>query len=139
MFLIPTYVHRSSIHGFGVYTAQPVRAGTVIWEFVDGVDLRLTEKDLASLSPTIRNAIKSYCYRERSGTYVLCGDNAKFMNHDPNPTCDDNGVITVVRNNLAAGTELTCDYRVFDYDTINGHGEWFTRADLAQPDTQHPS
>lgn len=126
MFLIPTYVGPSAIHGFGVFTAAPIAANTVIWQFVDGVDLRLSEADLLALPPHIRGPLKSYCYREASGAYVLCGDNAKFMNHSTRPSCDDDGVVTLVHKDLPAGTELTCDYRVFDYDTINGQGEWFT-------------
>lgn len=127
MFLIPTYVDRSQVHGYGVYCATPVPAGTTIWQFVEGVDLRLTERDLDQLPLSIRATIRSYCYREESGAYVLCGDSAKFMNHSSEPTCDDNGLVTRVLKALPAGTELTCDYRAFDYDTINGRGEAFTQ------------
>ena len=133
MFLIPTYVGPSAIHGFGVFTATPIAADTVIWEFVEGVDLRLSEADLAALPPHIRRPLKSYCYREASGAYVLCGDNAKFMNHSTSPSCDDDGIATVVRKALPVGAELTCDYRAFDHDTINGRGEWFTAAEGQAP------
>jgi len=127
MFLIPTYVDRSPVHGYGVFCALPIPADTTIWEFVDGVDLRLSEDDLDQLPPTVRDTFRSYCYREESGSYVLCGDSAKFMNHSTNPTCDDNGLVTRVLRPLPAGAELTCDYRAFDYDTINGRGEAFTK------------
>ncbi|NNF29079.1 MAG: SET domain-containing protein [Gemmatimonadetes bacterium] len=126
MFLIPTYVGPSAIHGYGVFTAVPIAANTVIWQFVEGVDLRLSEGDLLAVPPQIRAPLRSYCYREESGAYVLCGDNAKFMNHSVRPSCDDDGVATVVPRDLPVGAELTCDYRAFDYDTINGRGEWFT-------------
>ncbi len=126
MFLIPTYLGESSIHGFGVFTASAIEPGTLIWEFVEGVDLRLSSRDLKALPAALRPTIKSYCYREASGMYVLCGDNAKFMNHSTQPSCDDNGVVTIVRGGLPADTELTCDYRNFDHDTMNGRGEWYT-------------
>ncbi len=133
MFLIPTYLGRSAIHGFGVFTATLIPAETVIWEFADGVDMRLTPSELRALSGRVHDALRSYCYREATGAYVLCGDNAKFMNHSMDPTCDDNGKITIVRRALPAGSELTCDYRSFDYDTIDGRGEWFTAADADTP------
>jgi len=130
MFSIPTYLGPSAIHGFGVFTATPIPAGTVIWQFVDGVDMRLSEADLLAIPDGVSRMIRSYCYREASGTYVLCGDNAKFMNHSFDPSCDDDGVFTTVRRALPSGTELTCDYRCFDHDTINGRGEWFTAGEV---------
>lgn len=126
MFLIPTYLGQSTIHGFGVFTACGIEPGICIWEFVEGVDLRLSSKDLDALPANLRPTISSYCYREASGMYVLCGDNAKFMNHSTQPSCDDDGIVTMVRTRLPANAELTCDYRRFDHDTINGRGEWFT-------------
>jgi len=126
VFLIPTYVGPSPIHGYGVFSAAPIPAGTLIWRFVEGVDLRLSANDLQGLPPALKHVFKSYCYREASGSYVLCGDNAKFMNHSTTPSCDDGGAVTVVPQDLPAGTELTCDYHRFDYDTIEGRREWST-------------
>lgn len=125
MFLVPTFVAPSDIHGFGVFTPEPLAAGAIIWRFRGGVDLRLTREELDRLPSTLAPTLRSYCYREEAGTYVLCGDAAKFMNHSENPTCDDDGEVTTVRRDLGAGAELTCDYRTFDWDIIEGREEWF--------------
>ena len=61
--------------------------------------------------------IRHYVYLEEGGHYVLCGDNAKFMNHAEDPNCTDaDPQYTVARRAIEAGEELTCDYREFDID-----------------------
>lgn len=136
MFLVPTFVAPSDIHGHGVFTPEPLAAGTIIWRFTRGVDLRLTREELERFPPRLAAVMRTYCYREESGSYVLCGDAAKFMNHADDPTCDDDGELTVVRHDLEAGAELTCDYRTFDWDIIDGRDEPFlngiTRTDPAR-------
>lgn len=115
MFLIPTVVQPSPVAGFGVFTESAVPAGTLIWEFTEGVDLSLEPRLIEAVPEPLRAKLKQYCYVEPSGRYILCGDNARFMNHSFDPNCDDsleNG--TVTRRDIEAGEELTCDYRQFD-------------------------
>jgi len=43
------------------------------------------------------------------------------MNHADAPNCDDSGdTFTVARRDIAAGEELTCDYRSFDEESRDG-------------------
>jgi hypothetical protein len=117
MFNIATYLAPSGIHGIGVFAAERVRAGTIIWEFTDAVDWRLDGSDLAAFPEPYQGMLRHYCYHEPDGTYVLCGDNARFMNHADLPNCDDpEGPITVANRDIEPGEELTCDYRSFDID-----------------------
>jgi len=39
------------------------------------------------------------------------------MNHSFQPNCDDQGPTTVAACDIAAGEELTCDYRTFDMNS----------------------
>lgn len=116
MFCVPTYLARSPIHGMGVFTPSPISRGTVLWEFRSGVDWRLTPEELASFPEPFQTRMRRYCYLEEEGSYVLCGDNARYMNHSTDPNCDDRGAYTVARQDIAAAEELTCDYRDFDLE-----------------------
>lgn len=126
MFLVPTYIAKSPTHGVGVFTPSPIPAGTRIWELTPDVDLRIEPEVIEAIGGRFGEKLRSYCYREPDGVYVLCGDNAKFMNHSFEPNCDDiEGPYTVTKRDIAAGEELTCDYRLFDRDSAeDGLESW---------------
>ena len=126
MLCVPTFVAPSPIQGVGLFTATPLRRGTVIWEFSPDVDWKIPAVDLTRFPDPYRAWLLRYLYREPDGTYVLCGDNGKYMNHSFDPNCDDgNGPETIAKRDIAEGEELTCDYRLFDMDSaqngMNGY------------------
>ena len=47
--------------------------------------------------------------------YIVCGDNARFMNHSDTPNCDDVDDLTIALVDIAEGDEITCDYARFDW------------------------
>ena len=115
MFHIPTVLGPSEIHGTGVFAATDIPSGTIIWTFNPEVDWEMTDAQFRSFPEPFRTKLLRYCYQdERTGLYVLCGDNAKFMNHRNEPNCDDSGRSTIANRDIRAGEELTCDYRSFD-------------------------
>lgn len=118
MFLIPTYLAPSAIHGIGVFAAESLPADKRIWEFDARVDWRLTPEELASFPEPYQSRLRAWCFLDTDDFYILCGDNAKFMNHAEGPNCDDpEGRYTVTNRPIAAGEELTCDYRTFDRES----------------------
>jgi SET domain-containing protein len=125
MLRVPTYVAPSSIAGLGLFAAKRLPAGCVIWEFTEGVDWRIEPSEFELFPEPYRSRLRHYLYQEDSGIFVLCGDNAKFMNHDEDPSCDDSGrTFSVTVRAIRAGEELTCDYRTFDLESRT-NGVWF--------------
>lgn len=117
MLRVPTYVGPSPIAGVGLFAGTHLPAGTVIWEYTEGVDWRIERHDLALFPEPYQSKLRHYLYQEDSGDFVLCGDNAKFMNHSDEPNCDDpEGEYTVTNRDVRADEELTCDYRSFDLE-----------------------
>jgi SET domain-containing protein len=117
MLRVPTYVAQSPIAGVGLFSAIDLPAQHVIWEYSDGVDWRIAPSELMLFPEPFQSRLRHYLYQEDSGLYVLCGDNAKYMNHSDEPNCDDTGgEYTVTRRAIHAGEELTCDYRLFDLE-----------------------
>src|SRR5262249_13864412 len=88
---------------------------------VQGFDLLIDPGKLPLLPPTGVDFCQRYAYlHTKTGEYVLCGDDARFVNHssDPNligfyPPGDKQGVDIAARD-IKAGEELTCDYGTFD-------------------------
>jgi len=131
MFLIPTRVQPSGIHGMGVFAAEEIPAGTLIWIFDEHVDWKMSARDLGRFPEPFQSRLREYCYRLPNGDYVYCGDNAKYMNHSVSPNCDDTGDRTVTLRRIRAGEELTCDYRAFDLDSIATPVAWLSFAPQA--------
>jgi SET domain-containing protein len=119
MFLIPTYLAPSKVHGTGVYTPFPLPAGTLLWEFNPAVDWEITPTELVLFPEPYQGRSRAFCYiDDKSLIHVLCGDNARYMNHSESPNCDDTGPIhTVALRAIEAHEELTCNYRSFDAES----------------------
>ena len=120
MFLVPTYVKSSPIHGRGVYTPAPIEAGTRLWQLEPESDWIIEREVMAQFPEPYRSRLLAFCYTDDADRYVLCGDNARFMNHSDDPNCDDTGQhFTIARRDIAAHEELTCDYRDFDAESAS--------------------
>lgn len=115
MFLIPTYVADSGIHGLGVFIPLPIAAGTVVWELREDIDWQIPPATLEQFPEPFRSRLRAYCYLNVDGLYTLCGDNGKFMNHASTPNCREDDIRTIAAIDIPAHAELTCDYRAFEH------------------------
>jgi SET domain-containing protein len=130
MLLVKTKVAPSPVHGLGLFADQFIPKGTRIWEFDETVDSRFDASRLVGLTEPEHDELLKHTYlNPRSGLYVVCGDDARYMNHSDAPnTADvgyDEGVvngegITVAARDIEQGEELFSDYRAFDADARNG-------------------
>ena len=109
MFLIPTYLAPSSIHGVGVFTPFPLSAGSRLWQFDLAVDWRITPEEMERFPEPYRAQFLAFSYVDEQGQYVLCGDNARYMNHSDEPNCDDTGGLqndSLERHRCARGADV---------------------------------
>ena len=126
MLLVRTKLAQSMIDGIGLFAAEHISKGTIVWEFNPVIDMRIDGEKLSSLPAACKEQMRKYTYREiNSGLYVLCGDDARFFNHSNEPNCLDiqdeaHGDITVAARDISEGEELTCNYALFDQDMIEG-------------------
>lgn len=134
MLRVATFVAPSPIAGVGLFAAQRILKGTRIWEFTEGVDWRLTREEFEAFPEPFRSRLRHYAYVDASGTFILCGDNAKFMNHLDRPNCTDADLrYTVALRTIEEGEELTCDYREFDHDSRVVGLSWSADENGARP------
>lgn len=126
MLLVKTKLDVSPIHGIGLFADEFIAEGSIIWKFHELIDLRFAEERVEQLAEGARQQIQKYSYREKhSGLYVLCGDDARFLNHSEDPNCFDfysgeEQDLTVARRDINSGEELTCNYALFDLDWTLG-------------------
>lgn len=113
MMLVPTYVKGSAIHGVGVFAAEPIAAGTLIWEMNELFDRRILATAIDTLPPMAQQTIRTYGYPSKAypGEWILEYDNGRFMNHSSTPNTDFSGDFKgYAITDIAAGEELTSDY-----------------------------
>lgn len=114
MMSVPCVLAPSAIDGSGVFAAAPIRRGDEVWRYREPIDRTLACAEVAALGAEIAAFVDRYAYSP-PGTehWVLCGDAAMFINHadDPNLVDDVIAGVTHAARDIAAGEELTIDYR----------------------------
>lgn len=116
LLLVRTYIAPSPIEGIGVFAMDPIRAGQAIWRFVPGFDLLLPPDFLHQGDIKWITKYTQTC--EITGMLLLCADNMRFMNHSDNPNVNSTKPLfhgsqtDDALRDIAAGEELTCDYRL---------------------------
>jgi hypothetical protein len=113
MLLVKTYLDKSSIHGIGLFAAEFIPAGTLVWEFTEEFDQKFWKSNCDRLGGPFLKFLKTYAYVD--GDYVLCVDDARFMNHSSEPnTKNGHGENTIASRDIQIGEEITCDYKEID-------------------------
>jgi SET domain-containing protein len=130
MLLVKTKVAPSPVHGLGLFADQFIPKGTRIWEYSEVVDSRFDASRLVGLTEKEQDELLKHSYlNPSSGLYVVCGDDARYMNHADDPNTEDVGYddglvngegITVAARDIQPGEEIFSDYRAFDADARNG-------------------
>lgn len=102
--------------GYGVFATQFIPKGTIIW-ILDDLDQKFDESYIRALNPVQYKWFQKYCYRDEQGTYILCWDIARYVNHSFHANC----VSTPYKFELAVrdiypDEELTDDYGYLNLD-----------------------
>lgn len=120
MLLIDHYVARSLIHGLGVFSAENVSKGMLVWEFNKVIDHEIPESKLCELPPHVVNNIHRHAwFHPETQCFWLGADGDYFMNHSELPALELAGKSFIASRDIFVGDELTCDYRfvsVLDYN-----------------------
>lgn len=115
MLKVKYYLALSPIHGLGVFAAEDIPAGTVIWRYTEGSDFTISDEEFEKLPEKTRNWIRHFGYFNHSeGGWVICVDEGRFVNHSFRNNISDRGSYTVAGCDIKRGTELTCNYFEFD-------------------------
>jgi hypothetical protein len=126
MLFVKTYLSNSPIDGLGVFAAENIRAGTLVWKFIPNIDAVIEERIFNSYPDSVQSYLRKYAYFDKKLLkYIICGDDARFVNHstDPNtvgiyPSNFEGYMygIDVAIKDINIGEEITCDYSGFDME-----------------------
>lgn len=86
MLIINTEVKPSSIHGTGLFAAEKLHEGQIIWVRHVNFDCAFTKKEWELLPSPAKEYLRIYMYwSARQEKYVACLDNSRHMNHSVSP------------------------------------------------------
>lgn len=101
---------RGDTIGLGLFATAPIPKGTVIW-MRDPIDQVRSPAEVAKLPPALRALYALYSYVDIDGSWVLCWDHGRYINHACAPSLVGVGtVMEVAQADVAPGQELTCEY-----------------------------
>ena len=109
---VKTEVRDTGVYGRALYAAEPVRKGTIVCSFTLGADVVTEDEYVRAVAdnrqPVTRTGTR---YAGRSFTYGNADAPYNLVNHSfrPNLLCHC-GVVLALRD-IAAGEEMTLDYR----------------------------
>ena len=125
MLKVPTYLDKSPIQGVGVFAEKLIPKGTLIWIFSKDYDRQFGSHRVDNLPEDFRQHILRHSFQPEDdglgvyepGTYILCCDNAAYMNHSDTPNVDGpNSTVDIALRDIQPGEEITCDYRRFNVE-----------------------
>ena len=96
--------------GYGVVATEFIPAGTITW-VLDKLDREFCPAELETLEPIYQSILDTYTFRDNKGRYVLCWDNARYVNHSFNSNCLTTAYdFEVAIRDIHVGEQLTDDY-----------------------------
>jgi SET domain-containing protein len=114
MLLILTEIRLSPIHGMGLFSLEPILAGTLIYRETPQSCVYYTDEQFATLPEPYQSFVRTYAYHWQ-GRWVLGTDNDRYTNHSEHPNTGNGDMVTTVAlRDIAAGEEITANY--FDFD-----------------------
>lgn len=124
MFTVDTYLSESIGKGLGVYSVNYIPKGTIVWEYIDGIDLKVHSNKLTELNDIQLKYINKYFWRE-GDYYYSSPDLSQYQNHsdninitiynnDSNIPCSERPMIAC--RDIQPNEELLVDYSEFDED-----------------------
>jgi SET domain-containing protein len=114
MILVRTFLSTSSIHGMGLFAAENIRKGSLIWQYHPNTTQVFWKRQFLakcfSMPLSASLEFVNYSYVKEGNIYYL-NDNLKFINHAPNPNVEFNSYKSrVALRDIEKGEELTENY-----------------------------
>lgn len=96
--------------GYGVVAKELIPKGTITW-VLDELDREFTPEQVMKMSEHHQHILDIYTYRNNKGNFVLCWDNARYVNHSFKSNCLTTAYdFEIAVRDIQPGEQLTDDY-----------------------------
>jgi SET domain-containing protein len=135
MYTVPVEIHESNIEGKGVFATSFIPKGTIVWQYTEGHDKKITREKFDSLDQAAKTSLQRIAYLSpTSKVWVIPPDDdpACYTNHDPNdfntsvsfePEISEEPLFRA-NQDIKAGDEITNNYTDFDENSTPEKFSW---------------
>lgn len=99
--------------GLGLFAKEFIPKGSVVWEFVEGVDIKVSVDRVEKMSEVQQEYFEKYAWVEDDYYYSSC-DLTNFVNHSYQPNLKIIDEIMISIRDIYPGEELFENYAEFD-------------------------
>lgn len=116
MLLVETYIAESPGKGLGLFAKNFIPKDTVIWQFVEGFDIKVHKEKYEALTDLQKKHIDTYFWKEGDYLYSSC-DHSCFQNHSYDPNSIGLGEDKMIASkDIYPNEEILVSYETFDDD-----------------------
>ena len=121
--------------GYGVVATKYIPKGTITWA-LDKLDRIFSEAEVEKMNAIYKRIVDIYTFRDNTGNYILCWDNACFVNHSFNSNCITTAYdFEIAVRDIYEGEELTDDYGYLNIsEPFEGVPEEGAKRSIVKPD-----
>ena len=99
--------------GLGLFAAEFIPKGSIVWEFVEGVDIKVSADRVEKMSEVQQEYFEKYAWVEDDYYYSSC-DLTNFVNHSYQPNLKIIDEVMISLRDIYPGEELFENYAEFD-------------------------
>ena len=120
--------------GYGVVANKFIPRGTITW-VLDKLDREFTPQQFEEMPQLYKDILDTYTFRNNQGTYILCWDNGRYVNHSFNSNCLTTAYdFEIAIRDIHPGEQLTDDYGYLNIQTPFRAADEGTRRKVVYPD-----
>lgn len=135
MYTVSVAIHESPIEGKGVFATDFIPQGTIVWQYTEGHDRKITRAEFDGLDEATKTALQRVAYLSpTTKMWVIPPDDdpACYTNHNPKdfntsvsfePKISEEPLFRANRN-IEAGDEITNNYTDFDENSTRDKFAW---------------
>jgi SET domain-containing protein len=99
--------------GLGLFATEFIPKDSLVWEFVEGVDIKVSIEEVEQMSEAQQEYFEKYAWVEDNYYYSSC-DLTNFVNHSYQPNLKIIDEIMISLRDIHPGEELFENYAEFD-------------------------
>jgi len=104
--------------GLGLFAKEFISKGSVVWEFVDGLDIKISMNEFNALNNAQKEYFIKYGWIQKGeeNFYYSSVDLSNFMNHSYNPNINGKEKVSVALRDIHIDEELFINYKDFCFN-----------------------